>query len=135
LRKSSCRLHCDHQLHSSARRKEGDDAGYECGTKTVWHVRQVFAEANMRYQDDLVDQLCNSSEKRLARVLLLMAHFGKEGISEMSVPRLSQETISTFGLHKLFHHARGTAQKHLFWVRFGQAVTDTGKIASESMPR
>jgi CRP/FNR family transcriptional regulator, cyclic AMP receptor protein len=48
----------------------------------------------MRYQDDLVDQLFNSSEKRLARVLLLMAHFGKEGVSEMSVPRLSQETLA-----------------------------------------
>src|SRR6202171_483693 len=49
---------------------------------------------NIRYQDDLVDQLFNSSEKRLARVLLLMAHFGKEGVSEMSVPRLSQETMA-----------------------------------------
>jgi CRP/FNR family cyclic AMP-dependent transcriptional regulator len=49
---------------------------------------------NMRYQDDLVDQLFNSSEKRLARVLLLMAHFGKEGVSDMSVPRLSQETLA-----------------------------------------
>ena len=48
----------------------------------------------MRYQDDLVDQLFNSSEKRLAPVLLLMAHFGKEGVSEMSVPRLSQETLA-----------------------------------------
>jgi len=49
---------------------------------------------NIRYQDDLVDQLFNSSEKRLARVLLLMAHFGDEGVSEMSVPRLSQETLA-----------------------------------------
>jgi CRP/FNR family transcriptional regulator, cyclic AMP receptor protein len=49
---------------------------------------------NIRYQDDLVDQLFNSSEKRLARVLLLMAQFGKEGVSEMSVPRLSQETLA-----------------------------------------
>jgi CRP/FNR family cyclic AMP-dependent transcriptional regulator len=49
---------------------------------------------NMRYQDDLIDQLFNSSEKRLARVLLLMAHFGKEGISDMTVPRLSQETLA-----------------------------------------
>jgi len=49
---------------------------------------------NIRYQDDLVDQLFNSSEKRLARVLLLMARFGKEGASEMSVPRLSQETLA-----------------------------------------
>jgi hypothetical protein len=49
---------------------------------------------NMRYQDDLVDQLFNSSEKRLARILLLMAQFGKEGVPEMSVPRLSQETLA-----------------------------------------
>ncbi|MCU1297489.1 MAG: transcriptional regulator, Crp/Fnr family [Acidobacteriaceae bacterium] len=49
---------------------------------------------NIRYQDDLVDQLFNSSEKRLARVLLLMAQFGKEGVSEMVVPRLSQETLA-----------------------------------------
>ena len=49
---------------------------------------------NIRYQDDLVDQLFNSSEKRLARVLLLMAQFGKEGVSEMSVPRLSQEALA-----------------------------------------
>jgi len=41
-----------------------------------------------------VDQLFNSSEKRLARILLLMAQFGKEGVSEMSVPRLSQETLA-----------------------------------------
>jgi CRP-like cAMP-binding protein len=49
---------------------------------------------NIRYQEDLVDQLFNSSEKRLARILLLMAHFGKEGVSEMIVPRLSQETLA-----------------------------------------
>jgi CRP/FNR family cyclic AMP-dependent transcriptional regulator len=53
-----------------------------------------LVKRNIRYQDDLVDQLFNSSEKRLARVLLLMAHFGKEGVSEMSVPRLSQETLA-----------------------------------------
>ena len=49
---------------------------------------------NIRYQDDLVDQLFNSSEKRLARVLLLMAHFGTEGESEMSITKLSQETLA-----------------------------------------
>jgi CRP/FNR family transcriptional regulator, cyclic AMP receptor protein len=53
-----------------------------------------LVKRNIRYQDDLVDQLFNSSEKRLARVLLLMADFGKEGVSEMSVPRLSQETLA-----------------------------------------
>jgi CRP/FNR family transcriptional regulator, cyclic AMP receptor protein len=55
---------------------------------------KYLLKRNMRYQDDLVDQLFNSSEKRLARVLLLMAHFGREGVSEMSVPRLSQETLA-----------------------------------------
>jgi CRP/FNR family cyclic AMP-dependent transcriptional regulator len=55
---------------------------------------KYLLKRNMRYQDDLVDQLFNSSEKRLARVLLLMAQFGKKGVSEMSVPRLSQETLA-----------------------------------------
>ena len=55
---------------------------------------KYLLKRNMRYQDDLVDQLFNSSEKRLARVLLLMAHFGKEGVSEMTVPKLSQETLA-----------------------------------------
>jgi CRP/FNR family transcriptional regulator, cyclic AMP receptor protein len=55
---------------------------------------KYLLKRNIRYQDDLVDQLFNSSEKRLARVLLLMAHFGKEGVSEMSVPRLKQETLA-----------------------------------------
>jgi CRP-like cAMP-binding protein len=55
---------------------------------------KYLLKRNIRYQDDLVDQLFNSSEKRLARVLLLMAHFGKEGVSEMSIPRLSQETLA-----------------------------------------
>ncbi len=55
---------------------------------------KYLLKRNIRYQDDLVDQLFNSSEKRLARVLLLMAQFGKEGVSEMLVPRLSQETLA-----------------------------------------
>jgi len=55
---------------------------------------KYLLKRNIRYQDDLVDQLFNSSEKRLARTLLLMAHFGKEGVSEMSIPRLSQETLA-----------------------------------------
>jgi CRP-like cAMP-binding protein len=41
-----------------------------------------------------VDQLFNSSEKRLARVLLLLAHFGKEGVPETVVPEISQETLA-----------------------------------------
>ena len=55
---------------------------------------KYLLKRNIRYQDDLVDQLFNSSEKRLARVLLLMAQFGKEGITHMAVPRLSQETLA-----------------------------------------
>jgi len=55
---------------------------------------KYLLKRNIRYQDDLIDQLFNSSEKRLARVLLLMAHFGSEGVSEMLIPRLSQETLA-----------------------------------------
>src|ERR1039457_524076 len=44
---------------------------------------------NIRYEEDLVDQLFNSSEKRLARLLLLLAHFGKEGVPETVIPKIS----------------------------------------------
>jgi CRP/FNR family transcriptional regulator, cyclic AMP receptor protein len=49
---------------------------------------------NIRIEEDLVDQLFNSSEKRLARILLLLAHFGKEGKLEPVIPKISQETLS-----------------------------------------
>jgi CRP-like cAMP-binding protein len=49
---------------------------------------------NIRYEEDLVDQLFNSSEKRLARVLLLLARFGKEGAPEAVVPKINQETLA-----------------------------------------
>ena len=49
---------------------------------------------NIRYEEDLVDQLFNSSEKRLARILLLLAHFGKEGRKDEVVPKISQETLA-----------------------------------------
>jgi CRP/FNR family transcriptional regulator, cyclic AMP receptor protein len=49
---------------------------------------------NIRYEADLVDQLFNSSEKRLARVLLLLARFGKEGTPETVIPKISQETLA-----------------------------------------
>jgi CRP-like cAMP-binding protein len=48
----------------------------------------------MRIQADLVDQLFNSSEKRLARVLLLMAEFGKPGEPQMLIPKISQESLA-----------------------------------------
>jgi CRP/FNR family cyclic AMP-dependent transcriptional regulator len=49
---------------------------------------------NVRYEEDLVDQLFNSSEKRLARILLMLAHFGKDGIPEAVVPKVSQEILA-----------------------------------------
>ncbi|MHB8216539.1 MAG: Crp/Fnr family transcriptional regulator [Candidatus Sulfotelmatobacter sp.] len=49
---------------------------------------------NARYEEDLVDQLFNSSEKRLARILLLLAHFGKDGKPEVAIPKISQETLA-----------------------------------------
>jgi CRP/FNR family cyclic AMP-dependent transcriptional regulator len=66
------------------------------------HEEPTFAELFMSYllthsiriQEDLVDQLFNSSEKRLARILLLLAHFGKEGKSEAIIPKISQEVLA-----------------------------------------
>jgi CRP/FNR family cyclic AMP-dependent transcriptional regulator len=49
---------------------------------------------NIRIEEDLVDQLFNSSEKRLARVLLLLANFGKDGKPEKVIPKISQETLA-----------------------------------------
>jgi CRP/FNR family cyclic AMP-dependent transcriptional regulator len=49
---------------------------------------------NLRMEEDLVDQLFNSSEKRLARVLLLLANFGKRGKLELVIPRISQQTLA-----------------------------------------
>jgi len=49
---------------------------------------------NIKIEEDLVDQLFNSSEKRLARVLLLLANFGKEGAPQTVIPKISQETLA-----------------------------------------
>jgi len=66
------------------------------------HERSAFSERfmahllarNVRFEEDLVDHLFNSSEKRLARVLLLLARFGKEGQTEVVVPQISQEILA-----------------------------------------
>ena len=71
-------------------------------TIQVLHDEPAFAELflgyvlsrNMRLEEDLVDQLFNSSEKRLARVLLLLANFGKEGKPEPVITKISQETLA-----------------------------------------
>ena len=68
----------------------------------VLHDEPAFSELflhhllfrNIRIEEDLVDQLFNSSEKRLARVLLLLANFGKEGTPELVIPQMSQETLA-----------------------------------------
>jgi CRP-like cAMP-binding protein len=68
----------------------------------VIHEEPAFAELfiahllarNSRVEEDLVDQLFNSSEKRLARVLLLLANFGKEGRPEPIIAKISQETLA-----------------------------------------
>ena len=68
----------------------------------VLHEQPRFSEMflayvlarNARVEEDLVDQLFNSSEKRLARVLLLLANFGKEGKPEPIVAKISQETLA-----------------------------------------
>ncbi len=49
---------------------------------------------NVRIEEDLLDRLFNSSEKRLARALLLLAHFGKEGKPELVIPKISHETLA-----------------------------------------
>jgi CRP/FNR family cyclic AMP-dependent transcriptional regulator len=55
---------------------------------------KFLLDRSMRIQADLVDQLFNSSEKRLARILLLMAEFGKPGEPEQYIPKISQETLA-----------------------------------------
>ena len=49
---------------------------------------------NIRVEEDLIDQLFNSSEKRLARTLLLLARYGKEDKPIRTIPRMSQETLA-----------------------------------------
>ena len=68
----------------------------------VLHRERIFSDRfvahllqrNIRYEEDLVNQLFNCSEKRLARILLLLAHFGKEGPQEQVIPKMSQETLA-----------------------------------------
>ena len=57
-------------------------------------VMSYLLSRNIRIEEDLVDMLFNSSEKRLARILLLLANFGKEGKPEQVIPKISQETLA-----------------------------------------
>ena len=88
----------------------------KAGVIRLLHDQPAFSELllhhllsrNIRIEEDLVDQLFNSSEKRLARVLLLLANFGKEGKPEPVIPKISQETLAeivgtTRSQSQLFH--------------------------------
>ena len=74
----------------------------KAATIRLIHAERTFSKLflnyllsrNIRIEEDLVDHLFNSSEKRLARVLLLLANFGKEGKPEIVIPKLSQKTLA-----------------------------------------
>jgi CRP/FNR family transcriptional regulator, cyclic AMP receptor protein len=97
-------------LAAQAKRMAGAEALSQCSIMRlakkavirVLHEEPDFSEMflhylmsrNIKIQEDLVDHLFNSSEKRLARVLLLLANFGKEGRPETVIPKMSQETLA-----------------------------------------
>lgn len=58
-----------------------------------WLIKHVLVR-NIRAEEDLIDQLFNHSEKRLARALLLLVHYGEQGRPEKVLPKLSQETLA-----------------------------------------
>jgi CRP-like cAMP-binding protein len=70
--------------------------------KTALHEQPAFSELfmtylltrNSRIEEDLIDQLFNSSERRLARMLLLLSNFGQEGVPQQITPNISQETLA-----------------------------------------
>jgi CRP/FNR family transcriptional regulator, cyclic AMP receptor protein len=90
----------------------------------VLHDEPKFSEVfmsyllarNARVEEDLVDQLFNSSEKRLARLLLLMANFGKEANPEPVIAKISQETLAEMVGHQVacerFHEQISKARVH-----------------------
>ena len=90
---------------------------------------------NIRYEEDLVDQLFNSSEKRLARVLLLLAHFGKEGIPNTLVPRISQETLADMvGTTRSRVSFFMNRFRKLGFIHYGERRIASPQLAAESSP-
>jgi hypothetical protein len=93
------------------------------------HEQPAFSEVfvayllarNVRYEEDLVDQLFDSSEKRLAPVLLILAHFGKEGIHETVVPKISQEILAEMigATRSLLWHRTIQMQPRVLLKRWG----------------
>ena len=92
-------------LRMSTAKADGDTTVLRLRKKTMvrlLHTDPTFSEfftahllsRNIRFEEALVDQLFNSSEKRLARILLPLTNFGKEGKMEPVIPKISQETLS-----------------------------------------
>ena len=96
----------DRHIRCASRRRQpwrnAWSRGHEGGHARALHDQPTFSELfmaylltrNSRIEEDLIDQLFNSSEKRLARLLLLLANFGKEGSPEPISPNISQETFA-----------------------------------------
>src|SRR4051812_37998092 len=80
---------CDHAFGEGDHDRRGSK-----GTGVLRTVHVVLLTRNSRIEEDLIDQLFNSSEKRLARLLLLLANFGKEGTPEPIVGKFSQEMLA-----------------------------------------
>jgi hypothetical protein len=80
----------EHVAHSEGR----DDPSSPRPARLFRSLHRAHAGAQHRIEEDLVDQLFNSSEKRLARALLLLARYGKEDMTSRTLPKLSQETLA-----------------------------------------
>jgi CRP/FNR family cyclic AMP-dependent transcriptional regulator len=80
-------------------KKEMMEAFHREHTLSDMFTAYLLGQRDIRYEANLVDQLFNSSEKRLARTLLLLAQFVKEGKPETVVPKISQETLAEMVWH------------------------------------
>jgi CRP/FNR family cyclic AMP-dependent transcriptional regulator len=83
----------EHSVITSITKKAMQNALHEQPAFSELFVAYLLTR-NSRIEEDLIDQLFNSSERRLARMLLLLSHFGKEGASQAIVPNISQETLA-----------------------------------------
>jgi CRP-like cAMP-binding protein len=82
------------RLRDHSRNQNRDSESAEIRAGIFAFVRHAYSARNARVEEDLVDQLFNSTEKRLARVLLLFANFGKQGRPEPIVANINQETLA-----------------------------------------
>jgi CRP-like cAMP-binding protein len=86
---------------------------------------------NIRYEEDLVDQLFNSSEKRLARILLLLSHFGKESRAEPVLPKINQESLAQMvgTTRSRVSHFMNKFKKHGFIDYNGGLTVNSGLLS------